>query len=112
MSDRPPLDVNVRDATHADHATIVLFNAQLALESEQKRLDPGVLGTGVEIALANPDHLRYWVAETNGQVIGQAAVTREWSDWRNGWIWWLQSVYIHADFRARGVFRALFEHIR
>jgi len=112
MLPRPPLEMIVRDARPADRATIIHFNAALALESEQKHLDHAVLGLGVDVALANPDHLRYWVAEANGQVVGQTAVTREWSDWRNGWIWWLQSVYVHADHRTRGVFRTLFQHIR
>ena len=48
----------------------------------------------------------------NHRLIGQAAITREWSDWRNGWVWWLQSVYIHTDFRGQGVFKALYRHIR
>ena len=52
------------------------------------------------------------VAEANGEVVGQLMITFEWSDWRNGWIWWLQSVYVRADFRGRGVFTAIFEHAR
>ena len=59
-------------------------------------LDPAILESGVACALADPDRLRYWVAELDGetQPVGQAAVTREWSDWRQGWIWWFQSVYV------------------
>ena len=69
---------------------------------------------GVARALADPDRLRYWVAEIGSpaQLVGQAAITREWSDWRNGWIWWLQSVYVAEPYRGRGVFRALYRHIR
>jgi GNAT superfamily N-acetyltransferase len=106
--------VAIRDATADDLAAIVAFNIALASESEGKRLDPEVLAPGVRAALADPDRLRYWVAEAvgNGQVIGQAAVTREWSDWRNGWIWWLQSVYVPPESRTRGVFRSLYVHIR
>jgi GNAT superfamily N-acetyltransferase len=110
--------VVVRDAQPRDHAVIVDFNARLAAESEGKQLDPALLARGVARALAEPDRLRYWVAEardvTGGarSVVGQAAVTREWSDWRNGWIWWFQSVYVHPDYRRRGVFRALHEQIR
>ena len=79
-------------------------------------LDPAVLDRGVARALADPDRLRYWVAETrcaeDSRLVGQTAITREWSDWRDGWVWWLQSVYIDADFRGQGIFRALYQHIR
>jgi GNAT superfamily N-acetyltransferase len=102
----------IRDACAEDALVIVSFNALLALETEGKTLDERVLTAGVKIALAEPDRIRYWVAERAGQVVGQAAVTREWSDWRNGWIWWLQSVYVAAPYRGRGVFRALYERIR
>jgi GNAT superfamily N-acetyltransferase len=104
----------VRPAVAADRAVIVEFNRLLALETESKVLDPAVLDAGVAVALDDPDRLRYWVAELDGdpQPIGQAAVSREWSDWRMGWIWWIQSVYVAAPFRGRGVFRALYHHIR
>ncbi len=104
----------VRPAVPADLATIVEFNRRLALETESKVLDPATLEAGVACALADPDRLRYWVAELEGGPgpVGQAAVTREWSDWRMGWIWWFQSVYVAAPFRGRGVFRALYHHIR
>jgi GNAT superfamily N-acetyltransferase len=104
----------VRAARPDDLNSVVEFNAALALETEATRLDPAVLARGVRAALADPDRLRYWVAEEaeTGRVIGQAAVTREWSDWRNGWLWWYQSVYVRPDSRRRGVFRALHEHVR
>ena len=85
--------------------------ACLALESEHRHLDPVVLAAGVATALADPDRAHYILAEEAGEVVGQVMLTREWSDWRNGWIWWLQSVYVRADFRRRGVFRLLFEHV-
>ncbi|MFO0960303.1 MAG: GNAT family N-acetyltransferase [Isosphaeraceae bacterium] len=102
----------IREATPDDLEIVADFNARLAIETEGKRLDPGVLREGVAIALADPDRLRYWLADAGGRVVGQAAVTREWSDWRNGWIWWFQSVYVDAEHRGRGVFRALYGHIR
>jgi GNAT superfamily N-acetyltransferase len=113
MPDAPPLP-RVRPAGPADLAAIVAFNRLLALETESKVLDPATLEAGVAIALADPDRLRYWVAELDGapHPVGQAAVTREWSDWRTGWIWWFQSVYVAAPFRGRGVFRTLYHHIR
>ena len=104
----------IRPAAPPDLPLIVEYNRRLALETESKVLDPAILEEGVACALADPDRLRYWVAEMDGQdePVGQAAVTREWSDWRKGWIWWFQSVYVAAPFRGRGVFRALYHQIR
>jgi len=106
--------LRIRAAAPGDRAAVAEFNRLLALETEHKVLDPAVLESGVAVALAEPDRLRYWVAEINDppQIAGQAAITREWSDWRNGWLWWIQSVYVAAPFRGRGIFRGLFEHIR
>lgn len=110
----PPNRLLVRPARPDDRETIVDFNARLAEESEGKILDPAVLAAGVQVALAEPDRLRYWVAESpeGGPILGQAAITREWSDWRNGWLWWFQSVFVRPEARGQGVFRALFQHIR
>ena len=102
----------VRDARPGDRDVVAEFNRLLAAETEHKVLDERVLRRGVELALAEPDRLRYWVAEVDGVVVGQTAIGREWSDWRCGWVWWLQSVYVRSDYRARGVFRALYEHVR
>jgi GNAT superfamily N-acetyltransferase len=104
----------IRDACPGDHAAIVGFNAALALETEHKTLDPAVLSRGVRRALADPPRLRYWVAEDPaiGRVVAMTGVTREWSDWRDGDIWWLQSVFVDAAYRGQGVFRALLDAIR
>ncbi|MEO6809113.1 MAG: GNAT family N-acetyltransferase [Isosphaeraceae bacterium] len=106
------MTLTIRDARADDLATIVSFNLQLAWETEHKRLDPKVLTRGVEFGLVDPGRLRYWVAEEAGRVVGQTAITREWSDWRGGWLWWLQSVYVAPDHRGQGVFRALYSHVR
>ena len=111
----PGFPLLIRDAVPADRPAIVEFNRLLAVETEHKVLDPAILDQGVARALAEPDRLRYWVAQLScvegHRLIGQTAITREWSDWRNGWIWWLQSVYIKADCRGQGVFKALYRHI-
>ena len=99
--------LQIRPATPADWEVIVDYNCQLALESEGKQLDRQHLVPGVQALLANPERGRYLLAELNERVVGQLMHTHEWSDWRNGDIWWLQSVYVHPDFRRRGVFRAL-----
>jgi GNAT superfamily N-acetyltransferase len=104
----------IRDASPVDAPVIVEFNRRLALETEGKVLDLAVLASGVASALSGPERLRYWVAEIGGQsnLVGQAAITYEWSDWRNGWLWWLQSVYVAQPYRSKGVFRAIYHHIR
>ncbi len=110
-----PIVPLIRDAVPADRPRIAEFNRLLAFETENKTLDAAILEQGVARALADPDRLRYWVAElTTGSeclLIGQTAVTREWSDWRNGWVWWLQSVYVAPGYRGRGVFKALYRHV-
>jgi GNAT superfamily N-acetyltransferase len=102
----------IRQATPADAPTVIEFNRLLAEESEGKILDPAVLTPGVHAALADPHKGLYFVAEEDGRLLGQTMITYEWSDWRNGWIWWIQSVYVRPEARQRGVFRALYEHIR
>jgi len=106
-----PLDVSIRDATSADAAIIADFNASLAFESEDMRLDPELVGPGVKALLSDPSKGRYWMAEAAGKIVGQIMVTYEWSDWRNGMIWWIQSVYVHGDHRRSGVFSALYRHV-
>jgi GNAT superfamily N-acetyltransferase len=101
----------IRRAVAADTPLIVEFNRRLALESEGKTLDLAVLTAGVAAGLADPEKARYFVAEEEGRVVGQLMLTLEWSDWRNGWVWWIQSVYVHPDARRRGVFRALYQHV-
>src|SRR5262245_37483641 len=101
----------VRSARPEDAAVIAEYNRLLALETEHKVLDPSVLAAGVQALLEDPHKGRYFVAEDAGQPIGQLMLTYEWSDWRNGWIWWIQSVYVRGDYRRRGIFRALYEHV-
>ena len=105
------LDLSIREALPSDAAIIAEFNANLAFESEGMRLDPGLVGPGVETLLGDRSMGRYWVAESDGRVVGQIMVTYEWSDWRNGMIWWIQSVYVHGDYRRSGVFSALYRHV-
>lgn len=102
---------SIRRAVSADVAVLVEFNRLLAEESEGKALDPAVLALGVTAGVADPRKSVYFVAEENGAALGQIMYTTEWSDWRNGWFWWIQSVYVRREARRRGVFRALFEHV-
>src|SRR5205807_1377678 len=79
--------------------------------TENKDLDPAVLSAGVAAMLDDSHKGRYFVAELDDTVVGQLGVTCEWSDWRNGNFWWIQSVYVAAEARRQGVFRALYEHL-
>ena len=103
--------LRVRMATARDVGTLVDFNARLALETEGRRLDRERLRRGVLALLDRPGLGFYIVAEAEGQVVGSLMITYEWSDWRNGHFWWLQSVYVVPPWRRRGVFRTLFRHI-
>ena len=107
-----PIPLRVRRGVPADADMLAEFNTRMALETEGVRLDPAVIGPGVRAALADEAKAIYFVAEAAGRVVGQLMVTHEWSDWRNGDIWWVQSVYVHPDHRRRGVFRGLYDHAR
>ena len=105
------MPLSIRRAVPADAPIIVEFNRLLAEESEGMALQLDVLRSGVLAGLADPNKSLYFVAKLEGAVVGQLMITREWSDWRNGWFWWIQSVYVRSQFRRQGVFRALFEHV-
>lgn len=101
----------IRNAVPEDGAVIAEFNTLLARQTESRELDRGRVTAGVAALLADPAKGLYHVAEHEGQIIGQLLITYEWSDWRNGWFWWIQSVFVQEAYRGRGVFRALFDHI-
>jgi GNAT superfamily N-acetyltransferase len=106
------MTLTLRRAMLTDAPTIVEFNRRLAWESEQLELDPRLITPGVDAVLRDAAKGFYTVAEHNGEVVGQTLITTEWSDWRNGWFWWIQSVYVREDARRGGVFKALFEKLR
>lgn len=103
--------VVVRAATAADIDAIVEFNAAMAMETESKNLPREILRAGVAAVFDDPRRGFYRVAEVDGIVAGCLMITFEWSDWRNGDWWWLQSVYVKPEFRRGGVFRALYDDI-
>lgn len=103
--------MRIRDATGNDLEFIAAANSALAAESEGLSLDPALLRSGIQAVLDDPALGRYYLAEADGQVVGQLMTTYEWSDWRNGLFLWIQSVYVLPAHRGGGVFRALFGHL-
>jgi GNAT superfamily N-acetyltransferase len=107
------MSLTVRPATPADVPVIVEYNRRLARETEHKDLDPATVTAGVAAVIADAERKGpYFLACEGDDVVGQTQVTFEWSDWRNGWFWWIQSVYVRADARGKGVFRMLYHAVR
>lgn len=100
----------IRGARVSDLDLLCRFNGAMALETETLTLDPEQLRAGVERALADPARARYFIATRTGESAGCLMLTPEWSDWRCGWWWWIQSVYVAPAHRRRGVYRALHVH--
>jgi GNAT superfamily N-acetyltransferase len=106
------MNLIVRPALPSDADVICEFNRRMAKETENKDLDAATLKAGVAAMLGDSLKGRYYVAEEeSGEIVGQLGVTLEWSDWRNGNFWWIQSVYVVAQARRHGVFRKLFEYL-
>lgn len=103
--------LTIRAAGLADLETIVDFNAGIALETEALQLDRERLKAGVAALLADSGKGQYFVAIHADDLVGQIMFTKEWSDWRNGDFWWIQSVYVAPDARGRGVFSRLYRHV-
>jgi ribosomal protein S18 acetylase RimI-like enzyme len=104
--------MRIRQATAADAPVLIEFNCAMALETERKELLPEVIGAGVRALLANPAAGFYVVAEAEQRVAGALLITKEWSDWRNGSFWWIQSVYVRPEFRRQGVYKTLYRHVQ
>jgi len=103
--------MKIRRARLADATVIADFNRRMAWETEKLRLEVARARRGVRALLKSPARGTYFVAESEGRLVGQLLITHEWSDWRNGDFWWIQSVYVAPEFRQRGVFRALFTEV-
>ena len=104
-------DITVRPACLSDLDLLVRFSAAMAEETEDRKLDLERLRQGIAAVLTSTERGEYLVAETISEVIGQLLITYEWSDWRNGMFWWIQSVYVEPAMRRRGVFRAMHEYV-
>ena len=101
----------IRIASQADVAEIAKMNVAMAKETEAKNLVQATIEKGVSNAIRQDVGL-YFLAYKSEHVLGTLMVTKEWSDWRNAFFWWIQSVYIPLEHRRKGVYRALHSHVR
>jgi len=104
--------IKIRKAKIEDLETIVKFNYNLAKETEDKKLDLEILTKGVEAILSDSAKGQYYVYVIDGKVVGQIMHTYEWSDWRNGMFLWVQSVYVDADYRKKGIYKKLYNQVK
>jgi GNAT superfamily N-acetyltransferase len=105
-------ELSIRPGEPGDVAAIVDFQLRMARETEELGLDPETLRRGVAAVFTDPGKGRYWIAERGCETVGCLLTTFEWSDWRNGVILWIQSVYVVPEERGRGVYRALYERVK
>jgi len=104
--------MNIRHGKKEDIPFIVDFNKAMALETEMKDLNSPILTKGVTALFNNSNNGFYLIAEKNNKLCGQLMITKEWSDWRNGIFWWIQSVYIHPDHRKKGIYKKLHKEVK
>jgi len=103
----------IRQAKPEDAAALSEFNQNMAFETEAIELIPEVITAGVKTMIDNPQMGFYLVAESDdGDIQASLMVTTEWSDWRNGLFWWIQSVYVKPDYRRQGLYRKLYERVK
>lgn len=105
-------EISIRVAKESDARSLVEFNQAMALETEGKKLDSKILTSGVEAIFHDKNKGFYAVAESAGEIVGGLMITYEWSDWRNNWFWWIQSVYITPDFRGKRIYSKLYEFVK
>lgn len=105
------MNLTIRKAVVSDAGVIADLNSRLAEETEQMHLDRNLVRKGAEALTRDPSKGFYLVAEDAGRVIGQLMITCEWSDWRNGTFWWIQSVYVRREYRGRGVYTGLHRQV-
>lgn len=108
----PTDQATVRSATIDDAPALAEFNRNIALETENLSLIPAVVLSGVKAVFETPASGFYVVAEARENLVASLMVTTEWSDWRDGEFWWIQSVYVARPWRRRGLYRLLYKHVK
>lgn len=106
------MDLQIRQARAEDAQVIAAFNRAMAEETEGKVLDSEISVGGVRAMLERPHLGTYLLAESEGRPVGSLMITTEWSDWRDGFFWWVQSVYVLPECRRQGIYRRLYGHVR
>ena len=104
--------MHYREALPTDASAIIEFQLAMARETEDLALDRDLLTGGVHAVFADPTLGRYYIAESDNRVAGSLMITYEWSDWRNGMVWWIQSVYVVPELRGHGVYTGLYAHVK
>jgi GNAT superfamily N-acetyltransferase len=108
----PSDGLEIRPALPGDADAIVDFQMRMARETEELELEPDTVARGVRAVLDDSTKGQYWVADSGGHLVGSLLTTYEWSDWRDGTVIWVQSVYVVPALRGRGIYRRLYEHLR
>lgn len=104
--------LHLRQAHPQDANTIARFQRQMARETEALDLNADTVAKGVQSVFEDTTRGVYHVAEVEGRVIASLLITYEWSEWRNGQVWWIQSVYVEKDYRGQGIFKQLYTYIQ
>ncbi len=106
-------EINIRIAESRDATAMIEFNQAMAFETEGRKLDPGKISGGVRAVFDGTERAFYVVAENDEElIIGGLMVTKEWSDWRNGWFWWIQSVYILPEARGKKIYSKMYDFVK
>lgn len=106
------MNIKIRPGLLFDIDTIADFQVKMAQETENLKLDPAVVNLGVTAVMDDPSKGKYWLAEVDGEVVGCLLTVPEWSDWRNGTVLWIHSVYVQPSFRQHGVYKSLYAHLK
>lgn len=104
--------IQIRQANKEDYEAIAAFQMKMALETENLKLDEETVRKGVQSAMQDPTKGKYFVGEENGKIISSLLVTFEWSDWRNKWVLWIQSVYVLPEYRKQGIFNQMYQKVK
>jgi ribosomal protein S18 acetylase RimI-like enzyme len=106
------VDIKIRPGLLFDIPVIADYQIKMAFETENMKLDPSTVEKGVSAVFDDPGKGKYWLAEVKGEVVGCLLTIPEWSDWRNGTVLWIHSVYVKPEFRKHGIYRKLYSHLK
>ena len=111
LHEPPAVPYLIRPAIVADSDTLVAFTLSEALDAERRALSRSEVQRGIAGAFASPPKARYWVAESGGAVVAEASIVTEWSNFRGGDYWWIQSLYIAPEHRGHGLVDTILQHL-